>query len=255
MVRTYEAAVGPNEIKITTDPSVWNVASQSLGSFEIVSAPIIGDQALAYQALVVQTLLKLGFQTHYSAGLHIHLQTRNDRTGVNTLSIEQKKNLLYNVGAMEPFLNKCTIPYHRRAANSQWANSVFERIVARQTNFENIATDRDMQEFFGPSNRYWFLNVQAEQRQPTYEFRFPSSNFDITNVQNLIRLVSKIYEFSKQARVPAIGEIDYERLFGTSLYTYWLNNALTYARENEVDKTEDNLPWRYKWNELRNQYR
>jgi hypothetical protein len=257
IVSTYEAAQGPNEIKITTDPSVWNVATRTLGSFEFVSAPIVGEEALAYQALVLQTLLKLGFQTHYSAGLHIHLQTRGDRTGVNTLSIEQKKNLLYNVGAMEPFLNKCTIPYHRRRANSQWANSVFQRISPNLTNFERIATDMDMQDFFGRSqgSRYWFLNVQAEQRQPTYEFRFPSSNFDITNVQNLIRLVSKIYEFSKQARVPAIGEIDYERLFGTALYTYWLNNALTYARENEVDKTEDNLPWRYKWNELRNQYR
>lgn len=257
-----ETAQSMNEIKIVLDPSVFNWVQGNKSGVEIVPGPQIGEAAIEYNALVIKQLLSLGFQTHYSAGLHIHIQTRASRpgqTGPNILTVEQKKNLLYNVGAMEPFFMECTIPEYRKASSQVWGRSVFKKIQPRLAEFNRITTDVGIQQFIGMdyTDRYHFINVKAETLQPTYEFRFPTSNFDINYVEHMIRTLSKIYEFSKVARVPARGKIDYEKLFGTAIYTYWMNNALTYARTSELGYSPDrnvNLPWRFDDEKMRNEY-
>ena len=122
--------------------------------------------------------------------------------------------------------------------------------------FDALSTNPEIQDFFG-RDRYHFVNVMSENEQPTYEFRFPTSNFDINYVEHMIRTLSKIYEFSKVARVPARGKIDYEKLFGTAIYTYWMNNALTYARVDDLGSRPAesvNLPWRFNPEKMRNEY-
>lgn len=122
--------------------------------------------------------------------------------------------------------------------------------------FNRLSTNPEIQSFFG-RDRYHFVNVMSENEQPTYEFRFPTSNFDINYVEHMIRTLSKIYEFSKVARVPARGKIEYEKLFGTAIYTYWMNNALTYARIGDLGSSPEgsvNLPWRFDPEKMRNEY-
>ena len=249
-----------NAVKIVYDPSVFNWKEGTTGGgIEVVPGPQIGDAIIEYNALIIKQLLALGFQTHYSAGLHIHLQTKSDNSteeGPNVLTIEQKKNLLYNVGAMEPFFLECTIPEFRRESAQYWGKSIFRRIKNNMNQFERLSTNPEIQGFFG-GDRYHFVNVMSESEQPTYEFRFPTSNFDINYVEHMIRTLSKIYEFSKVARVPARGKIDYEKFFGTAIYTYWMNNALTYARISDLGdrpKYNVNLPWRFDPAQMRNEY-
>lgn len=249
-----------NAVKIMYDGSVYNwKENRRGGGIEVVPGPQIGEAIIEYNALIIKQLLALGFQTHYSAGLHIHLQTKSSNPteeGRNVLTIEQKKNLLYNVGAMEPFFMQCTIPEFRKQSAQQWGKSIFRRIKNNMNDFNRLSTNPEIQSFFG-RDRYHFVNVMSENEQPTYEFRFPTSNFDINYVEHMIRTLSKIYEFSKVARVPARGKIEYEKLFGTAIYTYWMNNALTYARIGDLGSSPEgsvNLPWRFDPEKMRNEY-
>jgi hypothetical protein len=87
-------------------------------------------------------------------------------------------------------------------------------------------------------SRYYAINVVAECTKPTYEFRFPHSNFEYQSANNLMLVIDKLYQFSKVARFPAKGDLKLEKLLGTPLWTYWMNIGVEYADPDTLERSE-----------------
>lgn len=208
-------------------------------NFEMVLAPYIGPAALENCTKTLEAMLDMGCRVHASGGYHIHVQVVRTSTDTNTnnqLNMEQRKNLIWNFACIEPWLFETTIPQHRRKSAGRWAVPTAEVLKRKLRQFEQARTPEDLRDVFG--SRYYALNLQSETTKPTYEFRFPHSNFEYQSANNLMLLIDKIYQFSKVARFPARGELKLEKLFGTPLYTYWVNIAHDYASTNELERSD-----------------
>ena len=76
---------------------------------------------------------------------------------------------------------------------------------------------------------------------PTYEFRFPASNFESDTITNMVRFLDKIWIASKEGYVPHSVESAkaknaeewLEEMLGQELYSFWKN------RYRDLQSTDD----------------
>jgi hypothetical protein len=212
-------------------------------NFEMVFAPYIGQAALDNCQKTLEAMLDMGCRVHGTAGYHIHVQvvgTSSSDDPNNELNAEQRKNLIWNFACMEPWMFETMTPIHRRRSAKEWAKPLAQLLKERMGRFNRAETPLEIRNALdtGPRSRYFALNIFAETTKPTYEFRFPHSNFEYQSANNLMLVIDKLYQFSKVARFPPKGDLQLEKLLGTALWTYWMNIGLEYADPDVVQRND-----------------
>ena len=131
-------------------------------------------------------------------------------------------------------------PMHRRRSAKEWAKPFAQLLKERMGRFNRAENPLEIRNALdtGTRSRYYALNIFAETTKPTYEFRFPHSNFEYQSANNLMLVIDKLYQFSKVARFPPKGDLQLEKLLGTALWTYWMNIGLEYADPDVVQRND-----------------
>jgi hypothetical protein len=228
-------------LQVKPDVSVYVPSGGT--NFEMVLAPYIGQAALDNCQKTLEAMLDMGCRVHQSAGYHIHVQvigTSSSDDPNNELNVEQRKNLIWNFACMEPWLFETMTPQHRRRSAERWAQPLTALLKQRMGRFNQANTPLEIRNALdvGPMSRYYALNIVAELTKPTYEFRFPHSNFEYQSANNLMLVIDKLYQFSKVARFPPKGDLKLEKLLGTPLWTYWMNIGIEYADPDTLERSE-----------------
>jgi len=239
---SYHGNAPSGYFKLETDGSVLaDGDSRSPLAFEMVSPVLKGQQGKDRLLEMLTELRKYGAKTTASAGTHIHFPFKV--FGEGEQGLQKRKQLITNVLVLAPFLKATQVLYSQdRYYARDWTNVNAQNLRELQTktswqdvarfvngrfeagrNFLHIKEDNTT---MGRAVRSW-----GGEGPPTYEFRFPASNFEDDSVYNLVRLLDRIWTVSAEGYVPHSPAMCEPRnaeawltdLLGVELYAFWRN--------------------------------
>jgi len=252
----YHGSAPSGYFKLEDDSSVKaDGSSYDSRAFEMVSPILEGETGKKRLLEMLGQLRKYGAKTTASAGTHIHFPF--SALGEGDAGLQGRKQLITNVLVLAPFLKATQVLYSQdRYYARDWTNINAQNLRELQT----LSSWRDVTSFV---NRKFeagrnFLHIKESSRMgesygpPTYEFRFPASNFEDDSVYQLVRLLDRIWTVSSKGYVPHSPEMCEPRnaerwltdLLGVELYSFWRNRIrdvypthryLKNARNSEYD--------------------
>jgi|DEB0MinimDraft_3_1074331.scaffolds.fasta_scaffold04204_4 hypothetical protein len=232
----YHGSAPSGYFKLEDDSSV-KADGQSYDSraFEMVSPVLEGETGKKRLLEVLGQLRKYGAKTTASAGTHIHFPF--SALGDGDAGLQGRKQLITNVLVLAPFLKATQVLYSQdRYYARDWTNVNAQNLreLQNQTSWSDV-TSFVRRKFDAGRN---FLHIKesssymgSSSGPPTYEFRFPASNFEDDSVYQLVRLLDRIWTVSKDGYVPHSPEMCQPRnaekwltdLLGVELYSFWRN--------------------------------
>lgn len=232
----YHGTAPSGYFKLEDDSSV-QADGQSYDSraFEMVSPVLEGETGKKRLLEVLGQLRKYGAKTTASAGTHIHFPF--SALGDGDAGLQGRKQLITNVLVLAPFLKATQVLYSQdRYYARDWTNINAQNLreLQNQTSWSDV-TSFVRRKFDAGRN---FLHIKESGSRmgesygpPTYEFRFPASNFEDDSVYQLVRLLDRIWTISKDGYVPHSPEMCQPRnaerwltdLLGVELYSFWRN--------------------------------
>lgn len=232
----YHGSAPSGYFKLEDDSSVMaDGQSYDSRAFEMVSPVLEGETGKKRLLEVLGQLRKYGAKTTASAGTHIHFPF--SALGEGDAGLQGRKQLITNVLVLAPFLKATQVLYSQdRYYARDWTNINAQNLreLQNQTSWPEV-TSFVSRKFEAGRN---FLHIKESGRRmgesfgpPTYEFRFPASNFEDDSVYQLVRLLDRIWTVSKDGYVPHSPEMCQPRnaerwlteLLGVELYSFWRN--------------------------------
>jgi len=184
--------------------------------YELVSPILTGTDGLEELERVLRVSQELGCEIYKQGGVHVHF-------GCNGWDLQTKKNILINQYIMSKWL-QATQPKHRR--NNRWAkpfSTISNTLPEWKARVEGATNERGLTSVVG-NDRYCEINI-TNTRQPTWEWRFPQGNIEVDTNLNMIKLLDKIIEASKEGVLSPenVNEDNMKKWMGVSLFTFWRN--------------------------------
>jgi len=231
----YHGSAPSGYFKLESDVSVLaDGQGRSPLAFEMVSPVLKGQQGKDKLLQMLTELRKYGAKTTASAGTHIHFPF--EVFGGGEQGLQKRKQLITNVLVLAPFLKATQVLYSQdRYYARDWTNVNAQNLreLQTKTSWEDVV--RFVQQRFEAGRN--FLHIKESSRMgssygpPTYEFRFPASNFEDDSVYNLVRLLDRIWTVSTEGYVPHSPAMCEPRraeawltdLLGVELYAFWRN--------------------------------
>jgi hypothetical protein len=231
----YHGSAPRGYFKLESDVSVLaDGQGRSPLAFEMVSPVLKGQEGKGKLLEMLTELRKYGAKTTASAGTHIHFPF--EVFGDGEQGLQKRKQLITNVLVLAPFLKATQVLYSQdRYYARDWTNVNAQNLreLQTKTSWEDVV--RFVQRSFGAGRN--FLHIKESSRMgssygpPTYEFRFPASNFEDDSVYNLVRLLDRIWTVSTEGYVPHSPAMCEPRraeawltdLLGVELYAFWRN--------------------------------
>jgi len=253
----YHGSAPSGYFKLEDDSSVKaDGSSYDSRAFEMVSPVLKGEEGKKRLLEMLGQLRKYGAKTTASAGTHIHFPFA--ALGDGDAGLQGRKQLITNVLVMAPFLKATQVLYSQdRYYARDWTNINAANLRELQT----LTSWREVTNFVSRKFEAGrnFLHIKESSRMgeaygpPTYEFRFPASNFEDDSVYQLVRLLDRIWTVSSKGYVPHSPEMCKPRnaerwltdLLGVELYSFWRNRIrdvypthryLKSPRDSEYDK-------------------
>ena len=254
----YHGSAPSGYFKLEDDSSVLaDGSSYDSRAFEMVSPVLEGETGKKRLLEMLGQLRKYGAKTTASAGTHIHFPF--SALGDGDAGLQGRKQLITNVLVLAPFLKATQVLYSQdRYYARDWTNVNAQNLreLQNQTSWSDV-TSFVRRKFDAGRN---FLHIKesgsymgSSSGPPTYEFRFPASNFEDDSVYQLVRLLDRIWTVSKDGYVPHSPEMCQPRnaerwltdLLGVELYSFWRNRIrdvypthryLKSRRDSEYDR-------------------
>jgi hypothetical protein len=254
----YHGSAPSGYFKLEDDSSVLaDGSSYDSRAFEMVSPVLEGETGKKRLLEMLGQLRKYGAKTTASAGTHIHFPF--SALGDGDAGLQGRKQLITNVLVLAPFLKATQVLYSQdRYYARDWTNVNAQNLreLQNQTSWSDV-TSFVRRKFDAGRN---FLHIKesssymgSSNGPPTYEFRFPASNFEDDSVYQLVRLLDRIWTVSKDGYVPHSPEMCQPRnaerwltdLLGVELYSFWRNRIrdvypthryLKSRRDSEYDR-------------------
>ncbi len=258
----YHGSAPDGYFKLESDISVDNdmrtsdlvrddMRRSSEGAFEMVSPKLTGEQGLDTLSGVLAIIRSQGARTSASAGTHIHFGY--DDYGSGESGFQKRKQLLVNYCVLQPFLLATQIAQSRNRGYARQVK-VTPTALKKLAESENYRDLRSNWSAMGGArgvvnltNESSYTMGNQDGRVPTYEFRFPASNFESDTITNMVRFLNKIWIASKQGFVPHSVESSkpknaeewLEDMLGQELYSFWKNRYrdLQTVEDYTVDNT------------------
>ncbi|QHL87431.1 amidoligase enzyme [Nibribacter ruber] len=202
-----------NHWKLVTDASV-----SGQEAFELVSPVLQGEAGIEELKKVCQVLKRCNAKVNKSCGMHIHF-------GAADFGLAQWKNLFKNYLNYEGLIDSF-MPVSRRGSNNMYCKSLLNRFsskAAAYTAIEGCTTLEKIAEKVNGQSRYSKLNVESFFRHGTVEFRQHSGTIEFEKVENWVRFLNNLIDFSKD-KVATEQSID-------SLTTFNHVNIVNFYRE------------------------
>jgi len=240
--------------KLESDGSVDNDLESRGGIFEMVSPILKGEEGVKSLGGFLAILRSQGARTSPSAGTHIHFGWKD--FGEGDEGFKKRQRLIVNYCVLEPFLLATQITQSRNRGYAKGLNLSPAKIkkLAQANSYQNLRTEWSS---VGGGRGALHLKEKTQMgRQesgwsglapPTYEFRFPASNFESDTITNMVRLIEKIWSASIVGYVPHTVESSKPReaeewledLLGQELYSFWKNRYRDLQSEGEykIDNT------------------
>lgn len=254
----YHGSAPSGYFKLEDDSSVKADGQQyEPRAFEMVSPILEGETGKKRLLEMLAQLRKYGAKTTASAGTHIHFPF--SALGDGDAGLQARKQLITNVLVLAPFLKATQVLYSQdRYYARDWTNINAQNLreLQNQTSWRDV-TSFVRRKFDAGRN---FLHIKESSAYmgtsnggpPTYEFRFPASNFEDDSVYQLVRLLDRIWTVSAKGYVPHSPEMCQPRnaerwltdLLGVELYSFWRNRIrdvypthryLKSSRDSEYD--------------------
>ena len=246
----YHGSAPSGHFKLESDGSVQNDLSTRGGVFEMVSPLLRGEQGLDKLSGVLAIIRSQGARTSPSAGTHIHFGYADFGDGRE--GFEKRKRLIVNYCVLQPFLLATQILQSRNRSYARKLEVTPDKIKAlvRAQDYSTLRQEwrrvgggrgaLHLKEDYSGQGPY---NMRAES-VPTYEFRFPASNFESDTITNMVRLIEKIWSASIVGYVPHTVESSkpleaeewLEDLLGQELFSFWKN------RYRDLQSKDDYVP-------------
>ena len=174
--------------KIVRDGSLSGENSQ-----EVVSPVLNGTKGLESLRKLCNALASVGAQVNRTCGLHVHI-------GAQAMTDEHFVRIFKNYQAIETAVDTF-MPESRRVNNSRWCHSL------NGHDFTRCTTKRDVQSALG-YDRYFKVNAEAFSRHHTIEFRQHSGTTDYAKIENWVRFLAKLVEYSYKHDCPVCRTIE-----------------------------------------------
>ena len=217
--------------KLERDGSVDNDMGGTTGVFEMVSPVLKGEEGITKLSGVLQVIRSQGARTSPSAGTHIHFGYADYGNGQS--GFEKRKRLIVNFCVLQPFLLATQIAQSRNRYYAKKLNLTPAKIknLADSPDYDTL---RSRWSSVGGGRGVLHLKEGYGMRPsgvPTYEFRFPASNFETDTNINMVRLIEKVWSasiegylpHSEASSKPKQAEEWLEDLLGQELFSFWKN--------------------------------
>ena len=173
--------------KIVSDGSL-----QGENSNEVVSPILKGENGLNSLKTLCIALASVGASVNRSCGLHVHI-------GAQGMSDQHYIRIFKNYQAIEQAIDTFMAP-SRRANNNGFCMSL------QGMNFDRCQTKTDVYDLF--RSRYYKVNAHAWQRHHTVEFRQHQGTTDFTKIENWVRFLAKLVDYSFKHTCPVCRTIE-----------------------------------------------
>ena len=173
--------------KIVSDGSLTGENSN-----EVVSPILNGENGLNSLKTLCDALATVGAQVNRSCGLHVHI-------GAAAMSDEHYIRIYKNYQAIEKAVDTF-MPTSRRASNNGFCLSL------QGFDFSRCSTKIDVCDMM--HSRYYKINSHAYFRHSTIEFRQHSGTTDFTKIENWVRFLAKLVDYSYKHTCPVCHTIE-----------------------------------------------
>lgn len=173
--------------KIVSDGSLTGENSQ-----EVVSPILNGENGLNSLRTLCTALATVGAQVNRSCGLHVHI-------GAAAMTDAHYIRIVRNYQAIEKAIDTF-MPTSRRASNNGFCLSL------QGFDFSRCTTKRDVYDMM--HSRYYKINSHAYYRHQTIEFRQHSGTTDFTKIENWVRFLAKLVDYSFKHTCPVCHTIE-----------------------------------------------
>lgn len=201
----YTHEVMRDVFKFVTDSSV-----EGAHAIECVSPVLSGNDGHAKVKACVKALKDAGGRVNNSCGLHVHI-------GAGDLTSEQYANVFANYMFLENVIDTF-MARSRRGNNCHWCKTLKGRGVENAHNMSDIYNCFGAT-FYGEGNfphryergcqRYFKVNCLSWIKYKTIEFRQHGGSLNATKINNWVKFLVKLVEWSKDNRLSAyVNSID-----------------------------------------------
>jgi hypothetical protein len=237
----YHGSAPTGYFKLEDDSSVDNDMGGRGSTFEMVSPKLTGEQGLDKLSGVLAIIRSKGARTSPTAGTHIHFGYADYGDGES--GFQKRKQLLVNYCVLQPFLLASQIAQSRNRGYARKVKATSQNIK-RLVDSSSYSEMRRVWSDMGGGRGALHLKENTDMSPhsvPTYEFRFPASNFESDTITNMVRFLDKIWIASKEGYVPHSVESSkaknaeewLEDMLGQELYSFWKN------RYRDLQSTDD----------------
>ena len=174
--------------KIVRDGSLYGENCQ-----EIVSPVLNGTNGLESLRTLCDALASVEAKVNRSCGLHVHIGTQG-------MTDQHYIRIFKNYQAIETAIDTF-MPESRRGNNSRWCRTLTDH------DFTHCTTKRDVQAALG-FDRYHRVNAESYSRHQTVEFRQHSGTVDFTKIENWVKFLGKLVEYSYKHECPVCHTIE-----------------------------------------------
>uniref|UniRef100_A0A7S3PQH9 Amidoligase enzyme n=1 Tax=Aplanochytrium stocchinoi TaxID=215587 RepID=A0A7S3PQH9_9STRA len=212
-------------------------------TFELVSPILKGSEGLQEVSKCLHAINQLDPQASKSAGFHVHIEV--DRHDVVSL-----KKILQQFIKYEKVFDSL-MPPSRRADANKYCKSLrkhyhYMTSKAINTAIANMSSIDELMDFANPQqSRYFKLNLQPLDRQPTIEFRQHPSTYTYKKAGAWIRLLLHFVENSSKFDKPASfkentsPQKEFDRFFQWVIKDRWLFDFYAERRKKMLRKNDN----------------
>lgn len=155
-------------------------------AFEIVSPILQGESGLLEVEKVCTALKACNAYVNKSCGFHVHFDAQN-------MALPAWKNLYKNYATLEVTIDSF-MPASRRANTNTFCKSL--KVEGLSQKLDRAQSLRQIEDVFGRS-RYFKINPTSYSRHNTVEFRQHSGTVEFEKINNWVRFLHNLLEFSK----------------------------------------------------------
>jgi len=243
----YHGRAPSGYFKLESDGSVRNDMGGTSGVFEMVSPLLRGEQGLDKLSGVLAIIRSQGARTSPSAGTHVHFGYADFGDGDE--GFQKRKRLIVNYCVLQPFLQATQIMQSRNRYYARTLKLTPAKIkkLAEARDYRRL---RDVWREVGGGRGALHLKENSDMSAssvPTYEFRFPASNFESDTITNMVRLIEKIWSasidgylpHSVNSSKPLKAEEWLEDLLGQELFSFWKNRYRDLQTKDDYVRAND----------------
>jgi hypothetical protein len=201
--------------KVTSDGSITGE-----NALELVSPILEGPQGIATLKTVMLIVRGLEAKVNRTCGLHIHFDA-------SSFSWDAWKNLFINYAMIENHIDSF-MPASRRANNNTYCYSMrvsnFKQKVMETRQLRTMINSvKSLHQRITGNSRYYKINASAFWRHGSVEFRQHGGTVSFNKVNNWIKFLARLIEFSKHGQFQTGGENEFNNFLDEQTIAYIRN--------------------------------